>query len=146
MKIALREAAKAGRKKEIPIGAVIVKDGKVLACAHNLRERRKNVLCHAEVLAISRACRKLKSWRLTGCDIYVTLEPCAMCAGAIAQSRISNLYFGALDPKTGACGSLVDVLKADRLTHNVSVTAGVLAEECSEILKDFFNDLRRKKL
>ena len=144
MKIALAEADRARRKREIPIGAVIVKGGKVISRAHNLREQRKNALYHAEVLAVSRACRKLKSWRLTGCDMYVTLEPCAMCAGAVLQARISNLYFGAYDPKAGACGSIVDVLKADRLTHNVTVHAGILAEECAGILKNFFKGLRGK--
>jgi len=144
IKLALDEACKAYKKGEVPIGAVIVKDGKVIARATNLRERKRNALYHAEILAIKRACKKLKSWRLIGCDMYVTLEPCPMCAGAIQQARISNLFFGAFDPKGGACGSVINVLEADKFNHNVNVTGGILAQECGEILKKFFRERRMK--
>ena len=143
IEIALSEAKHAYKKGEVPIGAIIVKDGKIIACAFNLRETRRSALYHAEILAIKRACRKLKSWRLTGCDMYVTLEPCPMCAGAILQARISNLFFGAYDPKGGACGSVIDVLEADKFNHNVTVQGGILAQECGGIIKQFFRERRK---
>jgi len=144
IEIALIEAEKACKKGEVPIGAVIVKNGRVIARAHNLRERRQNALYHAEILAIKRACRKLKSWRLIDCDMYVTLEPCPMCAGAIKEARINNLFFGAYDPKGGACGSVVDILEQDKFCHNVSVTGGIMKERCGEIIKQFFRERRKK--
>ena len=143
IKAALSEAKKAYSKGEVPIGAVIVKDGKVIARAHNLRETKRNALYHAEILAIKRACRKLKSWRLIDCDLYVTLEPCPMCAGAIQQARISNLYFGAFDLKGGGCGSVFNVLEADKLNHNVNVSGGIMADECGGLLKQFFRQRRK---
>lgn len=145
MEKALNEAKKAYAKNETPIGAVIVKDGKVIARAHNLRETKKNALCHAEILAINKACKKLGGWRLFECDMYVTLEPCLMCAGAIVQSRIRNLYFGAYDPKGGAVGSLIDIPALDGVTQRVNTVGGILEEECSKLLKDFFKELRKSK-
>lgn len=146
MQAALAEAHKAYRKGEAPIGAVIVKDGRIISRAHNLRERRQNALNHAEILAIGKACRKLKSWRLDGCDLYVTLEPCSMCSGAIIQARIARLYFGASDLKAGCVGSLTNLLETPCLTHKVEYHSGLLREECSEILKGFFRDLRQGKI
>lgn len=146
MQAALAEAHKAYCKGEAPIGAVIVKNGRIIARAHNLRERRQNALNHAEILAIGTACRKLKSWRLDGCDLYVTLEPCSMCSGAIIQARIARLYFGASDPKAGCVGSLTNLLETPCLTHKVEYHSGLLGEECSQILKNFFRDLRQGKV
>ncbi|MBQ2890775.1 MAG: tRNA adenosine(34) deaminase TadA [Clostridia bacterium] len=145
MKEALKEAKKAYRKGETPIGAVIVKDGKIIAKGHNKRETKKNALCHAEIIAINKACRKLGGWRLFQCDMYVTLEPCLMCAGAIVQSRIKNLYFGACDKKGGAVGSLIDIPALDGITQEVNTEGGILEDECSSILKDFFKELRKTK-
>ena len=140
MSAALREAEIAYSLGETPIGAVIVKDGEIIAKAHNLRETGKNVLYHAELLAIDAACRALGGWRLHKCDLYVTLEPCIMCSGAISQARIKNLYFGASDQTRGA------VLSADtdafRLFPNTNCEGGILLEECSQILKNFFKELR----
>jgi len=143
MSAALREAEKAYALGETPIGAVVVKDGEIIASAHNLRETGKNALYHAEVLAIDAACKKLGGWRLHQCDLYVTLEPCIMCSGAIVQARIKNLYFGADDPKGGAVKSIAQIPSMDKLCHHPHVEGGIMAEECSQILKDFFKDLRR---
>ena len=145
MQKALAEAKKAYEKGETPIGAVIVKDGKIIARGHNTRETKKNALCHAEIIAINKACRKLGGWRLFQCDMYVTLEPCLMCGGAIVQSRIKNLYFGAYDKKGGACGSLINIPRLDGITQRVEVSGGILEDECSEIIKSFFRDLRKNK-
>ncbi len=145
IKTALREARLAAYLGEVPIGAVIVKDGKIIARAHNLRERKKNALCHAEIIAINKACRRLKSWRLDGCDMYVTLEPCAMCAGAIIQSRIKTVYFGAKDPKGGAVVSLARLFDAEGLCHKVEYFGGIEEERCSALLSSFFKKLRKKK-
>ena len=145
MKEALKEAKKAYEKGETPIGAVIVKDGKIIARGHNKRETKKNALCHAEIIAINKACKKLGGWRLFQCDMYVTLEPCLMCAGAIVQSRIKNLYFGAYDKKGGAVGSLIDIPALDGITQEVNTEGGILEDECSSILKDFFKELRKTK-
>lgn len=142
MKEALKEAQKAYEKKEIPVGAVIVKNHKIIARAHNLKENKKMATGHAEILAIQKACKKLKAWRLTDCEIYVTLEPCAMCAGAIIQARIQKLYIGTLDPKTGACGSKLNLLEDFIFNHQVLVEKGILQEKCEYILKDFFKKLR----
>lgn len=142
MKAALREAEKAYQKGETPIGAVIVKDGKIIARAHNLRETKKSALYHAELLAINKACKKLGGWRLHECDLYVTLEPCVMCSGAIVQARIKNLYFGASDKKGGAVVSIAAIPFIDKLTHRTNCEGGILSEECSEILKSFFRNLR----
>ena len=144
MRRAIDLAKLAAAEGETPVGAVVVRRGEIVGEGRNRRELGKNALYHAEIEAIHNACRVLSSWRLLECELFVTLEPCAMCAGAVREARINNLYFGAYDPKTGACGSIVDVLKADRLTHNVTVHPGILAEECSVILKEFFKGLRGK--
>lgn len=144
MKKAIAEAEKAYAKGETPVGAVIVKDGKIIARGHNLRETKKNALCHAEIIAISKACRKLGGWRLFQCDMYVTLEPCLMCAGAIIQSRIKNLYFGAYDKKGGAFGSVSDFSALPQINHKVSPCGGVLKDECGELLRSFFRELRER--
>ena len=143
MKEALKEARKAIQKEEVPIGAVIVKDGKVIARAHNLRETKRLATAHAEILAIEKACKKLNAWRLENCDMYVTLEPCIMCAGAIIHARIKNLYIGAMDPKAGAAGSVINLFKDIKLNHEVNLFYQVDAEECSNIIKDFFKVLRK---
>jgi len=144
MKEALKEAEKAYEKEEIPVGAIIVKDGKIIARAHNLKETRKSALEHAEILAIRKASKKLKSWRLLDCEMYVTLEPCTMCMGAIILSRIKKVYIGALDEKTGACGSFIN-LQEHKYNHEVEIETGILKEECEYILKDFFKKLRKNK-
>ena len=143
MSAALREAQKAYALGETPIGAVVVKNGEIIASAHNLRETGKNALYHAEILAIDAACKKLGGWRLHQCDLYVTLEPCIMCSGAIVQARIKNLCYGADDPKGGAVKSIAQIPGLDKLCHHPNVTGGIMAEECSQILKDFFRDLRQ---
>ena len=143
MEEALKEAKKAYKKDEVPVGAVIVKNEKIIARAHNLRETKKMSTAHAEILAIEKASKKLESWRLIDCDMYVTLEPCTMCMGAIISSRINNLYIGALDHKTGACGSFIDLNKY-KYNHNVNITTGILKDKCAYILKDFFKNLRNK--
>lgn len=145
MRKAIAEAKKAYAKGETPIGAVIVKDGKVIARGHNLRETKKNALCHAEIIALNKACKKLGGWRLFQCDMYVTLEPCLMCAGAIIQSRIKNLYFGAYDKKGGAVGSLIDMPSIEGVTQKVNTIGGILEDECSALMKDFFKELRSNK-
>lgn len=144
MKAALKEAEKAFDKEEVPIGAVIVKDNKVIARAHNLRETKKQACNHAEILAIQKACKKLDAWRLENCDMYVTLEPCPMCAGAIINARIKNLYIGAMDEKSGAVGSKLNLLKDYKFNHTVNVENGICEEECSTILKKFFKKLRKR--
>lgn len=145
MKLALKEAKKAYDKKEIPVGAVIVKDDKVIARAHNLKEIKNDTTKHAEILAIQKASKKLGCWRLEDCEMYVTLEPCSMCAGALIQSRVKKVYIGAMDYKTGACGSVLNLLSDYKFNHTVEVETGVLAEECEKILKDFFKELRVDK-
>ena len=144
MEEALKEAKKAYKKEEIPVGVVIVKNGEIIARAHNLREIRKLATAHAEILAIEKANKKLDSWRLVDCDMYVTLEPCTMCMGAIISARIKNLYIGAQDPKTGACGSFID-LNQYKYNHKTNVYTGILKEKCEYILKDFFKTLRKNK-
>ena len=145
MRLALEEAAAAFQKEEVPIGAVVVKGGEVIARAHNLKESKKDATAHAEMLAIQEACRKLGTWRLDGSEIYVTIEPCPMCAGAMVQSRIQRLVFGAMDPKFGAAGSIFNILYHPQLNHQVEIIQGVLEEECSQIMKDFFKGIRSKK-
>ncbi|WHH57282.1 tRNA adenosine(34) deaminase TadA [Petroclostridium sp. X23] len=144
MRYALKEAEKAYQKDEVPIGAVIVKNDKIIAKAHNLREKSQDAIAHAEVLAIRKACKKLHSWRLSGCDLYVTLEPCAMCAGAIIQSRIGQLIIGTMDPKAGAGGSVVNLFGIEQFNHKVDVIQGVLQQECADLLKRFFRELRQR--
>lgn len=146
MKAALREAKKAYDKGECPIGAVIVKDGVIVSRTHNLRETKENALMHAEIIAIDKACRKLNSWRLEDCDMYVTLEPCTMCTGAIIQSRIRKVVFGAYEPKGGAicsCNNLLDVSHGH--CHEVNFEAGLFADESSLLMKSFFRKLREEK-
>ena len=144
LELALEEARLAYEKDEVPVGAVITHNGTVIAAAHNLRETTNSATAHAETLAIEKACRTLGTWKLTDCDLYVTLEPCIMCAGAIINARIRNLYFGAFDPKAGACGSVTDVFRLDELNHKVTVYAGIMEDECAEILRKFFQGKRRK--
>lgn len=145
MKQALKEAKKAYDKKEVPIGVVIVKDGKIIARAHNLKEIKKDTIEHAEIRAIKKASKKLDAWRLTDCEMYTTLEPCPMCAGAIIQARIKKIYIGTMDEKTGACGSVLNLLKDYKFNHLVEIECGILEEECQKILKDFFKMLRKNK-
>lgn len=144
MKQALLEAAKASANGDVPVGAVIVKDNKIIGRGHNMREQRQDALLHAETVAIRQACRRLKSWRLSGCTMYVTLEPCLMCSGAIIQSRIDRIFFGALDPKAGACCSITRAFDLP-LHHTVSWQKGLLADDCSRILKEFFSVRREQK-
>ena len=145
MKEALKEAKKAYDKLEVPVGAVIVKDGKIIARAHNLKETKCDTTNHAEIIAIQKASKKLKSWRLLDCEMYVTLEPCSMCAGAIINSRIKKVYIGANDEKTGAVGSVLNLFEDYKFNHNVEFEKGILKEECENILKDFFKNLRKIK-
>ena len=143
MRQALAAARRAPAHSDVPVGAVVAKDGAVIARARNRREAAADPTAHAEVIAIRRAAKKLGSWRLEGCTLYVTLEPCAMCAGAIVLSRLPRLVYGAADPKAGFVGSLGDLCRDARLNHRPSVTAGVLAEECGRILVEFFREKRR---
>ncbi len=145
MKLALQESEAAKAIGEVPIGAVVVRKGEVIARAHNKRETDKNATAHAELLAIQKACEAVNGWRLTETTLYVTIEPCPMCAGAILQSRIDRVVIGAMDPKAGACGSLLNILQDERFNHQVEIITGVLEEECSEIMKQFFSKLRKKK-
>ena len=145
MEEALKEAEKAAALGEVPIGAVIVKDGNIVGRGHNLTETAKDPTAHAEMEAIRQAARNLGGWRLIGCDMYVTAEPCAMCAGAIVWSRIETLHIGTMDPKAGACGSVFNIVQEKKLNHNVKIEIGMLQEQCSGILKDFFRNLRRTK-
>ena len=145
MKEALKEAKKAYNKLEIPVGAIIVKDGKIIARAHNIKEEKQDTTKHAEIIAIQKASKKLETWRLNDCEMYVTLEPCAMCAGAIIQARLKKLYIGTMDPKTGACGSVLNLLKDFKFNHNVELETGILKDDCEQILKNFFKELREVK-
>lgn len=145
MKEAIKEAKKAYNKLEIPVGAIIVKDGKIIARAHNVKEEKKDTTKHAEIIAIQKASKKLESWRLTGCEMYVTLEPCSMCAGALIQSRLKKVYIGAMDEKTGACGSVLNLLEDYKFNHIVEAENGICKEECENILKKFFKELRKSK-
>ena len=142
---ALKEAKKAYKKWEIPVGAVIVKDNKIIARVHNLKETKKDTTKHAEIIAIQKASKNIEAWRLIDCEMYVTLEPCSMCAGAILQARIKNLYIGAMDEKTGACGSVLNLLEDYKFNHKVEIQRGILADDCEYILKEFFKELRKKK-
>ena len=145
MEQALKEAKKAYEKLEVPVVAVIVKDGKIIARAHNLKETKTDTTKHAELLAIQKASKKLESWRLLDCEMYITLEPCSMCAGAIINSRIKKIYIGALDEKTGAAGSVLNLFEDYKFNHKVEVEKGVMQKECENILKDFFKMLRKYK-
>jgi tRNA(adenine34) deaminase len=145
MKLALREAAKAAGRGEVPIGALVVRDGKVLGRGYNLREASHDPTAHAEIIAIRKASKKEKGWRLNDATLYVTLEPCLMCMGATILARIERVVFGCFDPKGGAAGTLYDVSKDQRLNHRMGVTSGIMEAECSRILSDFFADLRKEK-
>lgn len=145
MEQALIEARKAYEKEEIPVGAIIVRDNKIIARAHNIKEEKNDTTKHAEIIAIQKASKKLGSWRLNDCEMYVTLEPCAMCAGALIQSRIKKVYIGTIDLKTGACGSVLNLLEDYTFNHKVEIEKGIMQQECETILKDFFKMLRSKK-
>ncbi|UXC68162.1 tRNA adenosine(34) deaminase TadA [Limosilactobacillus oris] len=145
MAAALVEARQAAILNEVPIGAVVVKDNQIIGRGHNMREHFQDVTYHAEMLAIMEACERLHSWRLEDCDLYVTLEPCIMCSGAIINARIANLYYGAADPKAGAVDSLYHLLDDSRLNHQARVESGIMQAECSQVLKDFFRAIRRRK-
>jgi len=145
MRLALAEARQAFAAGEAPVGAVVVLDGEVIAAAHNRRETDADPTAHAELLAIRAAANRLGRWRLAGCTLYVTLEPCLMCAGLLQQSRLSRVVFGADDPKAGALGSLYEIHLDGRLNHSFAVSSGILAGECSELLRDFFDSLRNPK-
>ena len=145
MSAALEEAEKARMLGEIPIGAVIVRDGEIIGRGHNLTESTCDPTAHAEMIAIRQASAKLGGWRLIGCEMYVTVEPCSMCAGAIVWSRIEKLYIGTMDPKGGACGSIFNIVQEERLNHFVEIETGLMEEQCRHILKDFFRELRKSK-
>jgi tRNA(adenine34) deaminase len=144
IRAALRDALTSASVDEVPVGCVIVHDGIIIGRGHNQTEALQDATAHAEILAIGAASNALGSWRLTDCTMYVTLEPCAMCAGAIVLARLSRLVYGTTDPKAGACGSVLDVIHERRLNHRVDVTAGVLADECGQILREFFVQKRRR--
>ena len=145
MQIALNEAEKAAEEGETPIGAVAVLNRKIIAKARNKREIWNDPTAHAEIIALKKSAKKLNRWRLTGLTLYVTLEPCAMCAGAMVLARIDRLVFGCADPKAGACGTLYNILQDKRLNHQVEITTGVMEKECSALLKKFFKGLRNKR-
>lgn len=145
MKKAIKQAKKAYDKEEIPVGAVIVKDGKIIARGYNKKEEKKDTTQHAEIIAIQKASRKIGAWRLQDCEMYVTLEPCAMCTGALIQARLKRVYIGTMDPKTGACGSVLNLLEDYKFNHKVEVETNIMQKECEKILKDFFKYLRSKK-
>jgi len=144
MRAALLQAKLAARKDEVPVGAVIVQDGIIIARAHNLRESSKDPSAHAELLAIRKAAKKLGGWRLTGCTLYVTLEPCPMCCGAAINARLTRIVYGAPDAKAGCCDTLYQLCSDDRFNHQVNITGGVLAEQCGSVLSEFFKNKRKK--
>ena len=145
MKAAIRQAKKAYDLLEVPIGCVIVHEGKIIGRGYNRRNTDKNTLAHAEITAINRASKKLGDWRLEGCTLYVTLEPCQMCAGAIVQSRMKKVVIGSMNPKAGCAGSVLNLLQMAQFNHQVEIERGVLEEECSTMLSGFFRELRDKK-
>ena len=145
MKAALKEAQKAYLIDEVPIGCVIVKDNKIIARGYNRRNMDKNTLAHAELTAIRKASKKTGDWRLEECTMYVTLEPCQMCAGAIVQSRMKKVVIGAMNPKAGCAGSVLNLLQVPKFNHQVEIEHGILEDECAAMLSDFFAELRRKK-
>ena len=145
MKEALKEAELAYAKGEVPIGAVIEKDGHIIARGHNMTETWKDPTAHAEMIAIREASKVLGGWRLPGCNLYVTVEPCSMCAGAMVWSRIETLYIGAMDPKAGACGSVFNIACNEKLNHRIHIETGIMEEECSILMKRFFRELRNRK-
>lgn len=146
MEQAIQEAQKAAAQDEIPIGAIVIDpDGKIIGRGYNQRELKEDATMHAEIIAIREACQVLKSWRLVDCSLFVTLEPCPMCAGAIINARLKNVFIGALDPKAGAAGSVIDLFGLEKLNHHPHVIRGLFKEECSQMLKDFFRAIRRKQ-
>ena len=145
MTLAIEEAKKAEKMQEVPIGAVIVIGDEIISRAHNLRETEQRSVAHAELLAIDEACRSLGTWRLENATLYVTLEPCPMCAGAIVLSRVDRVVYGASDPKGGCAGTLMNLLQEQRFNHQAEVVSGVMEEECGSMLSEFFRELRRKK-
>ena len=145
MRAAIREAKKAGEIGEVPIGCVIVYQDNIIGRGYNRRTIDKNVLSHAEIIAIRKACKKMNDWRLEECTMYITLEPCPMCAGAIVQARVPTVVIGSMNPKAGCAGSVLDMLHEDGFNHQVELRNGVLQEECSMMLKEFFKKLREKK-
>jgi len=146
MQLALKEAEKARVKGEVPIGAIIVQNGRVLAKAHNLRQTQFDATAHAEILALKKASKKLKTWHLVDCELYVTLEPCPMCSGAIINSRLKRVVFGAYDKKAGCCGTLYNLPLDDRFNHRPSeIVGGVLEQQCADLLSNFFKEIREKK-
>ena len=145
MREAIRQARKAGELMEVPIGCVIVYEGKIIARGYNRRNTDKNTISHAELNAIRKASKKLGDWRLEGCTMYITLEPCQMCAGAIVQARVSRVVIGSMNPKAGCAGSILNLLEMEQFNHQVEVTRGVLQEECSQMLSGFFKELREIK-
>ena len=145
MRLAIAEAERAAAMGEVPVGAVVVRGGEIVGRGHNRREVDGDPLAHAELLAIRRASQEIGGWRLSGCTLYVTLEPCAMCAGALVNSRVDRLVYGAPDPKAGYCGSLGDLARDERLNHRLEVTAAVLEDECGDLLKEFFEGLRKSR-
>ena len=145
MKEAIRQAKKAYLLEEVPIGCVIVQDGRIIARGYNRRNTDKNTLSHAELIAIKKAAKKLGDWRLEGCTMYVTLEPCQMCAGAMMQARLTEAVIGCMNPKAGCAGSVLNILEMDGFNHKVQVTRGVLEEQCSNMLSQFFRELRQKR-
>ena len=145
MKEALKEAKKAYKKLEVPVGVVIVKDDKIIARAYNQKESKNSPIKHAEIIAIEKACKKLNNWRLNDCDMYITLEPCSMCAGAIINSRIKKIYIGAMEHNSGACGSKLNLLQDYEFETKVEIETDVMQEECQKILKSFFKEIRNKK-
>jgi tRNA(adenine34) deaminase len=144
MRMALQLAKRAGERDEVPVGAILVRNGEIVAQAYNLRETLHSPLGHAELITLQRASKKLGAWRLLDTTLYVTLEPCIMCAGALVQARVSRVVYGAVDPKGGAVESLYKIFHDERLNHKIEITGGVLAEECSQVLKEFFKRKRRK--
>ncbi len=145
MKEAIRQAKKAYAIGEVPIGCVIVHDGKIIGRGYNRRTIDKNVLAHAEIQAIRKACKKMNDWRLEECTMYVTLEPCQMCSGAIIQSRMTRVVVGCMNPKAGCAGSILNLLQVPEFNHQAELTTGVLEEECSQMMKSFFKELREAK-
>ena len=145
MKEAIKQAKKAAAIGDVPIGCVIVEDDKIIARAYNQRNKKKTTLAHAELLAIQKASKKVNDWRLEDCTMYITLEPCQMCAGAIVQARIPKVVIGAMNPKAGCAGSVLNILQIDKFNHQVEIERGILEEECSQMLSDFFKELRRRK-
>lgn len=145
MRVAIEEAKKAEALAEVPIGAIVVHQGQIIGRGHNLRETTQNATTHAEMIAIQEACRAIGSWRLEETQLYVTLEPCPMCSGAMILSRVKEVYFGAYDPKGGTAGTLMNLLEDERFNHQAEVEGGILEEECGELLSVFFRNLRAKK-